>query len=304
MPKLSVKFCDGNEALDAPRYDQIEVSLFGPGYGEGILLHVGCNNWLIIDSCINPTSKQPALLEYLQKIGINHSEQVKLVVATHWHDDHIRGLAKICQECRNAQLVFSAALKPPEFLVFVKAMGKRSMMMSSGVKEFNDILESLEERKKSGSQLQKFAIADRLIWRESLYLGNDEVPCEVHSLSPSDESIRLAFKEFVKLLPQELQPKKRVVAQRPNYTAIVLVIKIGEISILLGSDLENTKNPSTGWTVIVNSKTRPKEKASLLKIPHHGSKNADNPLMWSKMLEKAPISLLTPFVLGNQVPTK
>lgn len=33
----------------APEVGEIEVSVFGPGYGESILLHAGDNDWFLID---------------------------------------------------------------------------------------------------------------------------------------------------------------------------------------------------------------------------------------------------------------
>ena len=50
----------------APKEEEIEVSIIGPGYGECILLHVGHNDWVVVDSCINPKTKKPAALEYLK----------------------------------------------------------------------------------------------------------------------------------------------------------------------------------------------------------------------------------------------
>ncbi len=38
---------------DSPGQDIIEVSIFGPGKGEPILVHLGRNEWIIVDSCIN-----------------------------------------------------------------------------------------------------------------------------------------------------------------------------------------------------------------------------------------------------------
>jgi len=33
------------------KQDEIEVSVFGPGYGESILVHLGAGKWVIVDSC-------------------------------------------------------------------------------------------------------------------------------------------------------------------------------------------------------------------------------------------------------------
>ena len=74
-----------------PQANEIEVSLFGPGYGECVLLHLGFSDWVIVDSCLNK-DKSPPVLEYLRALGQDPAQVVKLVVATHWHDDHIGGL--------------------------------------------------------------------------------------------------------------------------------------------------------------------------------------------------------------------
>lgn len=60
-----------------PERDEIEVSVFGPGYGESILLHIGNNNWLIVDSCLDFPSRESAPLRYLRQIGIDPASSVK-----------------------------------------------------------------------------------------------------------------------------------------------------------------------------------------------------------------------------------
>ena len=81
-----------------PDSDQIEVSLFGPGYGECVVLHVGDGAWVIVDSCIDQDDN-PVALKYLNEIGIDLAQNVNLIVATHWHDDHIRGLGRLTTAC-------------------------------------------------------------------------------------------------------------------------------------------------------------------------------------------------------------
>jgi glyoxylase-like metal-dependent hydrolase (beta-lactamase superfamily II) len=114
----------------APEPSEIEVSLFGPGYGESIVLHLGANVWFIVDSCIDPATGEPAPLEYLRQIRIEPAIAVRQVIATHWHDDHIRGLGRIVASCEAAEFVCSAALRQPEFLTLVTAYGRRAMMAS------------------------------------------------------------------------------------------------------------------------------------------------------------------------------
>ncbi|MBN1875905.1 MAG: hypothetical protein JXA33_16905 [Anaerolineae bacterium] len=54
-----------------PAPDELEISVFGPGYGESILVHVGAGNWILVDSCLDPVSKQPAALTYLDTLNVN-----------------------------------------------------------------------------------------------------------------------------------------------------------------------------------------------------------------------------------------
>jgi hypothetical protein len=87
--------------------------------------------------------------------------------------------------------------------------------------------------------------------------------------------------------------------------SVVLWVQVADIRILLGSDLENLHQPDVGWSVIVESRNRPPSKASVFKVPHHGSVSAYNPRVWSDMLEVEPHAILTPFIKGDIVlPTK
>lgn len=58
-------------------------------------------------------------------------------------------------------------------------------------------------------------------------------------------------------------------------------------------------NPLVGWAAIVSSTQRPQGTAQLIKVPHHGSPDADFPPVWSSMLVDDPIALVTPFAGGT-----
>lgn len=298
----------GNNAYLPPEQDEIEVSLFGPGYGESVLLHIGSNKWIIVDSCIDPATESPAPLSYLRRINVAPEIAVKQIIATHWHDDHIRGLATTLRECKSSEFICSAAQTSKEFFTLVCAYGTRSMMDSTGVEEFYEILKILQNRNDNqGSQLipPKFAIEDRCLWQNNPKPGDQSQPCTIFALSPSDASVLLAHMGIGKLIPQVGETKRRVPSLGPNHAAVVLLVKIGDDSILLGADLEETRSSRTGWMAIINSETRPKGKASFFKIPHHGSVSADNSQIWTLMLEPDTISALTPFVSGRIfLPTK
>ncbi len=286
-----------------PKSDEIEVSIFGPGYGECVLIHVGESNWIIVDSCIDPASKKSAPLLYLEKIGIDPQTSVKQIIASHWHDDHIRGLSEIVEICSSADFVCSDAMKSKEFLTLASAYGAHSMMESPGVQEFHQILETLSKRfagRERQSSPFKRAVADRILFRiDKKPQPNRGMSCEIHSLSPSDESVTKALLEITNLFPTEKSTKRRIAIKGPNHCSVVLWIKIEDVRILLGSDLEELGNQLSGWTAILNSETRPTGKASLFKIPHHGSENGEHHDVWSHMLVGNPYAVLTPFSMGN-----
>lgn len=277
----------------APKEEELEVSIIGPGYGECILLHVGHNDWVIVDSCINPKTKKPAALEYLKNIDVNPN-WIKIIIASHWHDDHIRGLSEIVETCEKADFVFSEALRQEEFKRLITLFSNEPMMKSSsGLQELSNIVAQLLATKK----IPKRAISDRTIWKkENKLLG---FKCEITSLSPSDAAILLSNIEIGKLIPSIKSEKHRLPSLMPNHTSVVLWLEINDKKILLGADLEIGQNADVGWIAILNSKNRPLSKAEVFKIPHHGAKNADHPDVWEKMLIEEPIAILTPFHRGS-----
>ncbi len=281
----------------APDHDEIEISIFGPGYGEAIVVHAGDGNWIVIDSCINPASKRPSILEYFSRIGVNPAHSVKLVIATHWHDDHVKGLAEIVRTSEAADFICSDAIKSDEFLELVSAYGERPEL-SRGLCELREILDTLKERRKPPI----FAISNRLLSRICDNYGR--AIAEVHSLSPSDESIRLSRIELAKILPEYKDQKGDIVAPEPNHLAVVIWVAIGTNAVLLGSDLQNGSSNLIGWNAIIESNARPTGTASIYKVPHHGSENGENPDIWRFLLAADPISILTPFSRGKvRLPT-
>jgi glyoxylase-like metal-dependent hydrolase (beta-lactamase superfamily II) len=108
--------------LEPPTADQIEINIFGPGYGECCLFHFGGGKWIIIDSCVDDEIGQPAALAYLDNIGINPAEGVELVIASHWHDDHVKGYLKWCGVAREPVFVHRLLLIGTSLLPFYPRM--------------------------------------------------------------------------------------------------------------------------------------------------------------------------------------
>ena len=279
-------------AAGPPAKDQVEVALLGPGHGESVLVHLGNGNWVVVDSCLDSTTHEPAALSYLAEIGVAPAEAVRLVIATHWHDDHIRGMAQLLEMCPNADFCMSAALGAEEFIAMVSAYDEpHSSKCSSGVREIREVNRLLQERPDPSRK----AVPDRLINRLIPVDSGHGHRCVVTTLSPSDAQIDKFYAEIAALMPQVGQTMQRCPSQDPNQVAVVVWVEVGPLAILLGSDLEETRDPQSGWSVIVNSATRPQGMASVFKVAHHGSKNGHNDEVWTEMLAESPFVVLTPF---------
>jgi beta-lactamase superfamily II metal-dependent hydrolase len=284
----------------SPAPDEVEVSLFGPGIGESVVLHIGDGQWIVVDSCIDRTTKRPVALDYLASLGVDVATAVKLVVITHWHDDHMRGVGDIVRAAENAHVCVSAALNKSEFFKFVGAsdIGREPL----GGDEFFRVFQVLKERKPPGVRREtvvpRWVLADMLLHRRDAVSGGCPA-AEVHGLSPSSAALGLTFNEIARVLPTYAKSKLRAVALTPNRSAVVLWVSVGPVKVLLGADLEEGGGGALGWRAVTGSTTRPVGTASVFKVAHHGSLNGDHPTIWTKVLAPDPYAILTPFSAGN-----
>ena len=175
-----------------PSLTELELTVFGPGTGECIVLHLGNNDWMVIDSCCPPSSDEPAALDYFGRIGVDPRARVRCILATHWHDDHIQGLAKIVDHCADARFAMSGALSGQEFFRIVLEVDALNKLVkdTSSASELADILESLKTRSDAGLMTGPgiYAQDGTRLFRGG-YAGN----VEVWALSPSSATITNAM---------------------------------------------------------------------------------------------------------------
>lgn len=287
MQRLST----GTEPCTPPGDSEYEVSLFGPGYGEGIVIHLGSGQWAMVDSCIAGRTKAPAGLAYLQRLGVRPEEAIRLVVATHWHDDHMAGISQVLAAATRAQFVCSDALRCKDLLTLVAV--KRRLPASglgTGVDEIRNVFDCLRQRGASPD-----------LAREGQLLLRD--PVRLWALSPSSE-ICLKFREAIaEELGQARFTQRVPVPPGPNEASVVLCMETPSHHVLLGADLEVGTHGS-GWNCVLESTVRPSTRAAVFKVPHHGAESADHPTVWQTMLSPDPVALLTPWRLGGrELPT-
>lgn len=279
--------------MQPPDPDELEVSIFGPGYGECVVIHLGDGMWGIVDSCVDKETSENAAVQYLTDLGVA-PDQVEFIVATHWHDDHISGISLAVEQYPSASLFLSDAVASDEFLVLTQVFDEPSILSRSGVSEMRRVIEILTERSASSEARFSYAIEGRLLWRRE-----KSPKTSVLALSPSDSAVTAARAQIAKSLPKRLQPKNAIPAVRPNHTGIALWVTFEDIHVLLGNDLEQTSDNATGWDAVIDSGVRPNEKAELVKIAHHGSVNGQSERFWDELISDSPLGLVAPFDRGR-----
>jgi beta-lactamase superfamily II metal-dependent hydrolase len=281
---------------DYPAHDEFEISVFGGGYGESISVHIGDGEWVIIDSCLEPTSGQPAAIEYLESIGVDVSQQVVLIVVTHWDDDHIRGMANVVEQCTGAKVAISAALGKKEVLSMVAEQTSSATATGSGVDELREILELCRN-----TRPPILAKANQL-----LYAPSGSSPPMIRALSPSDDACFRSFETLIEqATSQQIAVKRRYRApEGPNGASVASYIDSLGLHVLLGADLEISRNDFTGWNDVVRS-ANPHSQASLVKVPHHGSRTGHDQVMWDVLVTNDSFAIVAPWIRGGRgLPTE
>ena len=120
--------------------------------------------------------------------------------------------------------------------------------------------------------------------------------CQVWSLAPADDVFVTFLRRLGQLLPEAGRAETRIPSLSPNQIAVVLWVAVGEVAVLLGSDLEQR-----GWLTVLQSGERPTGPASAFKVPHHGGESAHEPGVWERMLGSEPVAVLTPWQRGGRV---
>ena len=278
------KFLENLNLQKQSTENELEFAVFGRGYGECILIKYDACEYMVVDSFINPETKNPIVIDYLNSLKVS-TKCIKKIVITHWHRDHIAGISDIIkQSSDDVKIIINPIVKNDKFFEFI-SLSKEQKQEST--KEFVNVLDYIE---RSNGQNIFLASNNRPI------IGKDDI--EIKTLSPQDCEI---WDHIYDLNTRLLNNGVGYDIPDNNELSIVLLFKYHGNGILLGSDLENGKDPNTSWNGII--KNYSDIKANIFKIPHHGSFNAHNDDVWKLMVEAFPVSILTTFNKGKKLPT-
>ncbi|RLK07420.1 MBL fold metallo-hydrolase [Ruegeria conchae] len=279
---------------DAPAPDELEISLFGPAYGEAIAVHYGDGQWFCVDSCLEADTGRPASLSYLQGIGVDLSRQVSHVALTHTDGDHVRGISRLFEACSDAQLVVPFALDDRHAIAYLASYCEpMSPKLSVGTKEIVQLLRTHGSRK--GGKAIHYASQDRPVFATAA--------SRLTALAPDDVSFRKFIESVVPHIPEAGSAGRQPPKLKPNHSSVVFLLETLGASFLFGADLE--EEPGKGWTRVVENSVqfRAANNFRVYKVAHHGSRGAHCEDLWRTLDQ--PISILAPFDYGrHKIPGK
>lgn len=272
MPSLKTK----------PSDDVVEVALFGKGVGECIVLHLGCGRYVTIDSFVNSETNRPIALDYLESMNVS-AESIDCVVVTHWHRDHVLGIAELVKSVSSsARFVMPAVVNDECFTKFI-AVSDVQLKGQSPAAEFHAALKMISERK------LRIILASNdkiIICNQIASSDKGEQSANLYSLSPNDEQM-LEYLSYLKKRTDKVVDRPSYTFAEENDISTALWLDFVMDKVLLGGDLG-----ISGWNAIVNSRAV-SGRASLFKVPHHGSATGHLDSVWNEMLTEKQVSILS-----------
>lgn len=270
--------------------DVIEISVFGSGYGECIVIGVNPSHWIIVDSFLDE-NKHPIAMSYLEKKGVTQ-DSVKLIIASHWHEDHVKGFAQLAQHYSSAKICISGALLEKDYLAYhYAACDEKISGLNRTSIELVNLLELIKQEPRKSLRLLP-------CWQNTEITNDNNV--YIKALSPLS-SVQIDINAAIGQAIQERAPLTEPFSC--NNTCVALYCKFGEIEFIFGSDLENEH----GWSTIAEHEDfayLKKGKNVFFKVPHHGSENSIHDGILSHCFNKSSYFAVTPYNKGrNPLPT-
>ena len=289
MPRCSYIECNRSlskaDRSQAPAPDELEVSVFGPGRGECIVVHVPNGPWFVIDShnILVKSKRTPVAVAYLRdtlKVTSIHG-----LFLTHWHADHTSGATELLKAFNpNLALVgLPIAFSQKEFASYMADLTSIDLK----TKKVREILSAMTFLK-ANPKIRAIRLG------ELVRLNPPNSPWHLEALSPSMEDERLALAQ----LADYQQGKRRT--YDINSGCAVIRLEAGGLVAIFSSDLDIGKTVKHGWQAIVSTSS-PHLPANIVKVGHHGSSTAFHPPAWDffKKGTAKPISVITPFPIKN-----
>ena len=130
----------------------------------------------------------------------------------------------------------------------------------------------------------------------------------VEALSPSAATFNAAAGQVAKLiealLSEEPTGTPGLGGLHPNDLSVAIWVRAGDRHILLGADLENKgAAKGHGWQAVIDLGSQRdaggEAFAEVAKVPHHGSRNANDPMRWAELAVVDLVGIVAPWMVGG-----
>lgn len=234
---------------------KLKLDFYESGLGETIVITFPSGGIGLIDAHPSKHAHRPPILEIVK------DKTIHFVCLTHPHADHGVDLVPVLNEHHKIESFWHTVYHIPALIYGVEQMDNFPSEIRGYAKKMNedwgrflrDIFGAVADRDISTHELRSNITADVI----------DGV--ELHCLSPEESVQASFFKAYQKKLENPETP-----LPDPNLLSAVLALKFGESVVIFGADAlkENWE------TALANHHKRKLPKAVILKVPHHGARNA------------------------------
>lgn len=254
---------------------------------------------VVIDACIEGGTNLPALL--LDKLG---RKQIDLLVISHPDLDHIRGLEELVRRFKPRRVWrYPTGILRDLFVRVASAVPGDTRLQ-----ELRGILDALEDHLESTGNVSPAFYGSR--W------SPPGCGYAVHGLAPThydQERVRRLLDGLIRrdrgrwIVSADFVSRlngTRALGDVPNVVSLGVVVEWGTRKVLLGGDVlcGNASNFS-GWKGVLAALDSPDDArgnlvndVSIVKVAHHGSRGAFEPIAWIRHAASAKtIGLVAPF---------
>jgi hypothetical protein len=297
------------DLLVPPNPEELEITIFGPRYGESVVLHIPEIGWGIIDSCVAKISGNrivPAL-EYLMDILTNPYPKLAFVVLTHPHEDHYKGLDDILKNYpggvdRICRYHGNGARELNYYLL------ERRQALKNDLPELLNILNAMTSTvKEKNARPRKLGEMSVVFDKKDVDIpGFGKTDIQLIAMSPSSESDDKYAKTLLNSRTSTGDVMRFVDPNIHNIISVVLFLAVGKIKAIFAADLQEDEGVGSGWNAILNNSDLPDLAVDFVKVSHHGSITGHNEKIWQQHSKaRKPLAVVTPFRRGsNKLPTE
>ncbi|MBU0514535.1 MAG: hypothetical protein KJ621_07150 [Proteobacteria bacterium] len=287
----------------------MEIVVFGPGYGESVLLHIPGVGWGVIDSCIVKDGQKKVVpaLEYLAELYGDNPPELAFIILTHPHEDHYAGMDKMITEHPGGVRLICRynGLGLPELCKLLVAENMSNRIESSpGLLR---VFRAMDEAANKDNVAERYlAEMTEVISSSEIQLpGFTDVTVRMVALCPSSRSMTDWFAQITSLFPARGEIQKSISPRLHNQISAALYLQFGQVHVVFGGDVEIGNDSRTGWQGVMNAPGRPDLEANYVKVAHHGSVTGFYPPAWQEHAKNSkPIGVITPWSLAsNSLPT-